>query len=125
MLQFGPTNPFKSQQMAAPRNMLSGFAEPAHVNDFMFEQQRRTFHTYGKLVCVLCVRFNWCSNVLTQFELDHFTTISALLIGYALDPSVDTHQVSSSSYIGAVDEAEKNKGNNFLHLMFVPKILGH
>ncbi|KAJ8275237.1 hypothetical protein COCON_G00098620 [Conger conger] len=74
--EFGPVNPFKTQQMAAPRNMLSGFAEPAHVNDFMFEQQRRTFSTYG----------------------------------YALDPSVDTSQVSSSSYIGAVDEAEKNKG---------------
>uniref|UniRef100_A0A8B9PEI6 Pre-mRNA-processing factor 17 n=1 Tax=Apteryx owenii TaxID=8824 RepID=A0A8B9PEI6_APTOW len=33
--------------MAAPRNMLSGYAEPAHINDFMFEQQRRTFATYG------------------------------------------------------------------------------
>ncbi len=30
--------------------------------------------------------------------------------GYALDPSVDTSQVSSNSYIGAVEEAEKNKG---------------
>ncbi|KAF4099957.1 hypothetical protein G5714_020083 [Onychostoma macrolepis] len=74
--EFGPANPFRSQQMAAPRNMLSGFAEPAHVNDFMFEQQRRTFSTFG----------------------------------YALDPSVDTSQVSSNSYIGAVEEAEKNKG---------------
>ncbi|XP_053316020.1 pre-mRNA-processing factor 17 [Spea bombifrons] len=45
--EFGPNNPFKTQQMAAPRNMLSGYAEPAHVNDFMFEQQRRTFATYG------------------------------------------------------------------------------
>lgn len=35
---------------------------------------------------------------------------SVLCVGYALDPSVDTHQVSSVSYIGAVDEAEKNKG---------------
>ncbi|TRY86749.1 hypothetical protein DNTS_004239 [Danionella cerebrum] len=74
--EFGPTNPFRSEQMAAPRNMLSGYAEPAHVNDFMFEQQRRTFSTFG----------------------------------YALDPSVDTSQVSSSSYIGAIEEAEKNKG---------------
>ncbi|XP_066533201.1 pre-mRNA-processing factor 17 [Hoplias malabaricus] len=74
--EFGPVNPFKTQQMAAPRNMLSGYAEPAHVNDFMFEQQRRTFSTFG----------------------------------YALDPSVDNSQLSSSSYIGAVDEAEKNKG---------------
>uniref|UniRef100_A0A671N289 Pre-mRNA-processing factor 17-like n=1 Tax=Sinocyclocheilus anshuiensis TaxID=1608454 RepID=A0A671N289_9TELE len=74
--EFGPTNPFRSKQMSAPRNMLSGYAEPAHVNDFMFEQQRRTFSTFG----------------------------------YALDPSVDTSEVSSSSYIGAVEEAEKNKG---------------
>ncbi|XP_007892172.1 pre-mRNA-processing factor 17 isoform X1 [Callorhinchus milii] len=45
--ELGPVNPFRTQQMAAPRNTLSGFAEPAHINDFMFEQQRRTFHTYG------------------------------------------------------------------------------
>ncbi|XP_032877874.1 pre-mRNA-processing factor 17 isoform X1 [Amblyraja radiata] len=45
--EFGPVNPFKTQQMAAPRNMLSGYAEPAHINDFRFEEQRRTFHTYG------------------------------------------------------------------------------
>ncbi|XP_069829732.1 pre-mRNA-processing factor 17 [Dendropsophus ebraccatus] len=45
--ELGPNNPFKTQQMAAPRNMLSGYAEPAHINDFMFEQQRRTFATYG------------------------------------------------------------------------------
>lgn len=75
--EFGPVNPFRTQQMAAPRNMLSGYAEPAHVNDFMFEQQRRTFSTFG----------------------------------YALDPSVDiSSQVTSSTYIGAIDEAEKNKG---------------
>lgn len=37
--------------MAAPRNMLSGYAEPAHLNDFMFEQQRRTFSTFGNLIC--------------------------------------------------------------------------
>lgn len=53
-------NPFKTQQMAAPRNMLSGYAEPAHVNDFMFEQQRRTFSTYGKLVSDLCHGFGQC-----------------------------------------------------------------
>nr|XP_032643175.1 pre-mRNA-processing factor 17 isoform X1 [Chelonoidis abingdonii] len=45
--EFGPENPFRTQQMAAPRNMLSGYAEPTHINDFMFEQQRRTFATYG------------------------------------------------------------------------------
>ncbi|KAI2652342.1 Pre-mRNA-processing factor 17 [Labeo rohita] len=76
--EFGPANPFRSQQMAAPRNMLSGYAEPAHLNDFMFEQQRRTFSTFG----------------------------------YALDPSVDTSHVSSNTYIGAVEEAEKNKASD-------------
>ncbi|EDL04963.1 mCG15486, isoform CRA_c [Mus musculus] len=49
-VKFGPENPFRTQQMAAPRNMLSGYAEPAHINDFMFEQQRRTFATYGKMM---------------------------------------------------------------------------
>lgn len=50
--------------MAAPRNMLSGYAEPAHINDFMFEQQRRTFATYGKVI-----RFTVSS--LTHFYVDN------------------------------------------------------
>lgn len=55
--------------MAAPRNMLSGYAEPAHLNDFMFEQQRRTFSTYGKLVCDLCLGLeNDAVNTLMLFE---------------------------------------------------------
>lgn len=47
--------------------------------------------------------------------------LSPLLIGYALDPSVDSNQISSNSFIGAVDEAEKNKGNTFLHDVFLGK----
>ncbi|KAG2467931.1 PRP17 factor, partial [Polypterus senegalus] len=74
--EFGPINPFKTQQMAAHRNMLSGYAEPAHVSDFMFEQQRRTFSTFG----------------------------------YALDPSIDNSEPVSTTYIGAIEKAEKNKG---------------
>lgn len=35
-----------------------------------------------------------------------------LLSGYALDPSLDNHQVSTK-YIGSVEEAEKNQGNLF------------
>jgi hypothetical protein len=34
------------------------------------------------------------------------------LSGYALDPSLDNHQVSAK-YIGSVEEAEKNQGNVF------------
>ena len=34
--------------MTAVRNTLSGFAEEAHVSNFEFENQRRTFHSYGR-----------------------------------------------------------------------------
>ena len=43
----GPNNPFKSQQEAATKNTLSGYVEPAHINNFQFELERRTFHSYG------------------------------------------------------------------------------
>lgn len=104
-------NPFKSQQMAAPRNMLSGYAEPAHVNDFMFEQQRRTFSSYGKPSDLgLDDAVYWC-----YLNFNDFTILPSLLKGYALDPSVDTHESSSNTYIGAVEEAEKHKGKYYLY----------
>lgn len=43
----GPVNPFVTDQMKAPKNTLAGYIEKAHVNAFQFENQRRTFHTYG------------------------------------------------------------------------------
>ena len=43
----GPAHPFKTQQEAAHKNMLSGHTEPSHLNEFQFELQRRTFHSYG------------------------------------------------------------------------------
>lgn len=43
----GPANPNQTQQEAANKNILSGFVEDAHVNEFQFETQRRTFHSYG------------------------------------------------------------------------------
>lgn len=43
----GPDNPFLTEQQRAPRNMLSGYVEKAHISAFNFENQRRTFHTYG------------------------------------------------------------------------------
>ena len=45
--RIGPHNPFKTEQEAAVKNTLSGYVEPAHVNDFQFETQRRTFQSYG------------------------------------------------------------------------------
>ncbi|XP_068698123.1 pre-mRNA-processing factor 17-like [Montipora capricornis] len=45
--QVGPSNPFKTRQQTAPKNTLAGYVEPAHVSDFTFETQRRTFTSYG------------------------------------------------------------------------------
>lgn len=44
---YGPENPFQTQQMKAQRNMLSGYVEKAHISEFQFENQRRTFTSYG------------------------------------------------------------------------------
>jgi pre-mRNA-processing factor 17 len=44
----GPSDPNKSDQDNAPKNTLTGFIEPAHVNDFQFDVQRKTFHSYGE-----------------------------------------------------------------------------
>lgn len=43
----GPENPYLTTQQRAHRNTLSGFVEKAHISAFNFENQRRTFHTYG------------------------------------------------------------------------------
>lgn len=43
----GPENPNLTDQMKAPRNTLAGYVEKAHISAFQFENQRRTFHTYG------------------------------------------------------------------------------
>lgn len=43
----GPENPYKTQQQKANKNILSGYVEKAHLNEFQFENQRRTFHSYG------------------------------------------------------------------------------
>ncbi|XP_065057544.1 pre-mRNA-processing factor 17-like [Rhopilema esculentum] len=46
----GPENPFKSRQQKATKNTLSGFVEEAHISDFQFDNQRKTFHSYGYAV---------------------------------------------------------------------------
>jgi pre-mRNA-processing factor 17 len=43
----GPELPNQSVFHKMKRNMLSGFAEAAHVSDFEFEKERRTFTSYG------------------------------------------------------------------------------
>ena len=43
----GPENPFKSDLMKAQKNMLTGFVEKSNFNDMQFENQRRTFNSFG------------------------------------------------------------------------------
>jgi pre-mRNA-processing factor 17 len=43
----GPENPFLTKLQAAAKNTLTGYVERADLNDFQFEAQRRTFHSYG------------------------------------------------------------------------------
>jgi len=59
----GPENPFLTQQQKAPKNMMTGFVEKAHISDFMFETQRRTFHSFGMLKKLFKIRivFNFVS----------------------------------------------------------------
>uniref|UniRef100_A0A1B6LIK0 Pre-mRNA-processing factor 17 n=1 Tax=Graphocephala atropunctata TaxID=36148 RepID=A0A1B6LIK0_9HEMI len=45
--ELGPENPFLTQQQKATKNMLAGFVEQAHISEFQFENQRRTFSSYG------------------------------------------------------------------------------
>lgn len=46
----GPENPFRTEQQRASKNILSGYVEKAHISEFQFENQRRTFQSYGKLL---------------------------------------------------------------------------
>jgi len=43
----GPENSFRTSQQKAKRNTLAGYIEPAHLSEFQFEAQRKTFASYG------------------------------------------------------------------------------
>ena len=47
MIQFGPENANLTAQQRAIKNTLTGYVEPTNINDFQFENQRRTFASYG------------------------------------------------------------------------------
>lgn len=56
----GPDCPFKTGQQRAHRNTVAGFVEPAHLSEFQFEAQRKTFTSFGKnMFC-----FAFCPNTL-------------------------------------------------------------
>uniref|UniRef100_A0A1I7XMU5 CAF1C_H4-bd domain-containing protein n=1 Tax=Heterorhabditis bacteriophora TaxID=37862 RepID=A0A1I7XMU5_HETBA len=43
----GPSNPFKTTHQKAHKNTLTGFVEPAHINEFHFDREIRSFDTLG------------------------------------------------------------------------------
>ncbi|XP_046864429.1 pre-mRNA-processing factor 17-like [Xenia sp. Carnegie-2017] len=43
----GLQNPFKTKQQRAHKNMLSGYVEPSHISKFQFDNQLKTFSSYG------------------------------------------------------------------------------
>ncbi|CAF1624315.1 unnamed protein product, partial [Adineta ricciae] len=47
---FGPADPNLSQQQRAFKNVLNGYAESTTLSDFQFENQRRTFDSFGYAV---------------------------------------------------------------------------
>lgn len=53
--EVGPENPFLSAQQKAPKNILSGYVEQAHMSEFQFENQRKTFTSFG--IFCFCVIF--------------------------------------------------------------------
>lgn len=46
-VEVGPVNPFKSRQQLAKKNTLSGFVEDANFSKFHFDNQQKTFTSYG------------------------------------------------------------------------------
>ena len=55
----GPDCPFKSEQMKAHRNTLAGFVEPAHLSEFQFEAQRKTFTSFGTHIHIFFFLSHW------------------------------------------------------------------
>lgn len=51
----GPECPFKTGQQRAHRNTLAGYVEPAHLSEFQFEAQRKTFVSFGKIL-TCCIK---------------------------------------------------------------------
>lgn len=71
---------------------MAGFAEEGHINDFQFELQRRTFHSYG----------NVDHSSIKRQNIDS-------IIGYANDPSA-TGSFEEGKLIGETEKAQESKG---------------
>ena len=52
--------------------MLAGYVEPSHFNDFQFENQRRTFHSYGELLRLVILFPVWLVGSFPVWFVDPF-----------------------------------------------------
>lgn len=52
--------------------MLAGFVEQAHISEFQFENQRRTFTSYGTISFFL---FSWWCSCNTPHQINTFVLL--------------------------------------------------
>lgn len=98
----GPEHPFKTGQQKAHKNTLSGYVEKAHMNEFNFENQRRTFHSYGRLLVIKFPNMRPKSIIKIFLVLIQFVVIS--ILGYAVDPSVALNMGETNKVVGVAPD---------------------
>lgn len=100
LIRQGPLNPFKTEQQLAAKNTLTGYVEDAHFNAFHFENQRRTFHSYG-------------TYSKRRLRLSNAYCNSPLSSGYAVDPSIDDSGTPGTKMVsGDIAEELISKNND-------------
>lgn len=80
----GPENPNQTQQQKAERNMLSGYVEPAHMDAFQFENQRRTFTSYGMQILFLVSVFFYTSLLCAEMSVLFFNIVCYKVFSFTL-----------------------------------------
>ncbi|KAF6213311.1 hypothetical protein GE061_011029 [Apolygus lucorum] len=99
--ELGPANPFLTEQQKAPKNTLSGYVEPAHVSEFQFENQRKTFTSYGYAVD---------PSIDDQGRMANNEIVGS---GVAGDPNSDKKKtVFESTSKRPLDKRKRNKNDN-------------
>ncbi|XP_077297672.1 pre-mRNA-processing factor 17 isoform X1 [Arctopsyche grandis] len=93
----GPENPFQSQHSKASKNMLSGFVEKAHISEFQFENQRRTFTSYGHAL---------------DPTADDDADPSSIVVSSTIAPPEEKKTVFESSKQRPLDKRKRKKNNN-------------
>ncbi|KAK6626430.1 pre-mRNA-processing factor 17 [Polyplax serrata] len=93
----GPHNPFKTEQQKASKNILSGYVETAHLNEFQFENQRRTFHSYGFAI---------------DPSISDFQQNAAIVMSEDREPNDVTKTVFEKTSERILDKRKRFKNNN-------------